>query len=92
MIKEPYVAKISSQGQITLPKTLRNELKILEGSNVLLRANADGELVVGGKFPIEKYFGTLGDLTGGMDAAEYIRKMRDEDNAYREKNSAYDQL
>lgn len=87
MIKqESYVAKISSQGQIMLPKALRSLLNVKPGGSVMLYPRNGDSIDVDSKFPIEKYFGTLGNIiTNGQDAAEYIRKMRNEDDDYRKK-------
>jgi len=83
--KQVYVLKISPQGQLTLPKRLRQQLKVDKGSRVTIRASSDKkQLEVSTDLPITKYFGTMGRaITGGRDAAEYIREMRDEDNRQR---------
>ena len=85
--KQVYVLKISPQGQLTLPRRLREQLKVDRGSRITVRVSSDKKrLEVGADLPITKYFGTMGRaITGGRDAAEYIREMRDEDNRQRER-------
>lgn len=81
-----YVLKLSPQGQVTLPKALRDRLKVRPGSRIVLKATADGDLTASTKFPIEKYFGSMGTaITGGQDATQFIREMRDEDQQHRDK-------
>ncbi|MES2970727.1 MAG: AbrB/MazE/SpoVT family DNA-binding domain-containing protein [Patescibacteria group bacterium] len=86
MSSTQYVIKISSQGQITLPKKLREQLRVRPGSPVTVQASEDNKLQVSAKLPIEKYFGTMGrGITGGKDAAEFVREMRNDNQRHRDK-------
>ena len=86
MNTQQYLLKLSPQGQLTLPKELRLRLRLSAGSRVSVQATASGKLKVSGDLPIAKYFGTMGHLiTGGQDAAQYIRELRNEDNRRRDK-------
>ncbi|HVA11514.1 MAG TPA: AbrB/MazE/SpoVT family DNA-binding domain-containing protein [Candidatus Dormibacteraeota bacterium] len=74
-----YTLKVSSQSQVTLPRRLREQLRLQPGSRVNVIVADDGSLQISGKLPIEKYFGTLPGVwtKHGQDAAEYTRKLRD---------------
>ena len=61
-----YTAKISQQGQITLPAELRKRLGVQPGARVVLRESNNGAIEVD-------------KITGGSDAAEYVRKLRDQE-------------
>jgi AbrB family looped-hinge helix DNA binding protein len=74
-----YTLKVSSQSQVTLPKGLREQLRLQPGSRITIRVADDGNLQLSDKLPIEKHFGSLPNAwtTHGQDAAEYTRKLRD---------------
>ncbi len=74
-----YTLKVSSQSQVTLPKELRERLKLHPGSRLTVLVNNDNELRFSGKLPIEKHFGSLSGLwtKKNQDAADYTRKLRD---------------
>ncbi len=73
-----YLLKLSSQGQLTLPRDLREQLQVKPGSRVTVVAAGTGTLKVSSQLPIEKYFGALRGAwtTDGQDAAEYTRRLR----------------
>jgi AbrB family looped-hinge helix DNA binding protein len=78
MKTDQYILKVSSQGQLTLPRALRERLRLRQGSKVVVRVNSDGEAVVTSSMPIVEYFGRYpGIASGGCDAAEVVREMRD---------------
>ncbi len=81
MSNTTYTLKISPQGQVTLPKALREFLNVHMGSRVTITEANNRDVIMSGKYPIEKHFGKFPNLwtKEGEDAAEYIRKMRDED-------------
>jgi AbrB family looped-hinge helix DNA binding protein len=74
-----YTLKVSSQSQVTLPKGLREQLRLRPGSRISITVADDGKLRLSGKLPIEKHFGTLPNAwtEQGQDAADYTRKLRD---------------
>lgn len=78
MNDKSYTLKISPQGQLTLPRRLRERLRVRPGSRIAVVVTDDGSLHVSNKSPIEKHFGTMPNLwtTEGQDAAEYTRKLR----------------
>ncbi len=78
MKKSSYTLKVSSQSQITLPRSLREQLKLRPGSRITIMVTDDGSLKLSGKLPIEKHFGTFsGTWTHqGQDAADYTRSLR----------------
>ncbi len=73
-----YTLKVSSQSQITLPKALRESLRLQPGSRITINVAEDGKLQLSEKLPIEKHFGVLSNAwtSNGQDAAEYTRKLR----------------
>lgn len=73
-----YTLKVSSQSQVTLPRSLREQLQLQPGSRVTVTLIENGNLQLTGKLPIEKHFGTLPNLwtTKSQDAAEYTRTLR----------------
>jgi AbrB family looped-hinge helix DNA binding protein len=74
-----YTLKVSPQSQVTLPRRLREQLRLQPGSRVNVTVADDGSLWLSDKLPIEKHFGALPDMwtMHGQDATEYTRKLRD---------------
>ncbi len=74
-----YTLKVSSQSQVTLPRGLREQLRLRPGSRVTITVTDDGNLQLSDKLPIEKHFGTLPNVwtKQGQDAADYTRTLRD---------------
>ena len=73
-----YTLKLSPQGQLTLPRSLREQLRLQPGSRITVIAN-NGSLQLSNKVPVEKHFGTLPHAwtIEGQDAADYTRSLRD---------------
>ena len=46
---------VTSKGQVTIPKTLRDSMNIQPGSKVLFEANKDGEVVLRKCGPLEEH-------------------------------------
>ena len=59
MKNSSYTLKVSSQSQVTLPRSLREQLKLRPGSRITIMVTDDGSLKVSDKLPIEKHFGTF---------------------------------
>jgi AbrB family looped-hinge helix DNA binding protein len=78
MNNSTYSLKISPQGQLTLPRDLREKLHVKPGSRIAVSVARDGSLQLSDKLPITKHFGTLPGVwtTDGQDAAEYTRDLR----------------
>lgn len=78
MSDQSYTLKISPQGQLTLPRSLREQLRVHPGSRIAVVVTDDGSLKVSSKSPIEKHFGTMPNVwtAKGQDAAEYARELR----------------
>lgn len=78
MKNSSYTLKVSSQSQVTLPRSLREQLKLRPGSRITIMVTDDGSLKLSDKLPIEKHFGTFtGTWTNqGKDAADYTRSLR----------------
>lgn len=74
----PYILKISSQGQLTLPKQVLGKLHVQKGSRIAVVVTEDGSLRVSKTLPIQKHFGTLPNAwtEKGQDAATYTRILR----------------
>jgi AbrB family looped-hinge helix DNA binding protein len=73
-----YTLKISSQGQLTLPRRLRDQLHVQAGSRITVVASDDGNLKLSSSLPVEKHFGTIHGLwtKKEQDAADYARDLR----------------
>lgn len=80
MVSRTYTLKLSPQGQLTLPRQLREELGLELGSNVAVTATFDGKLAVAAKPPIAARFGNLAGAwtTASQDATDYVRELRDD--------------
>ena len=73
-----YTLKISPQGQLTLPRSLRERLRLQPGSRIAVVVTDDGSLRISSKLPITKHFGTMPHAWTAkeQDAAEYARELR----------------
>jgi AbrB family looped-hinge helix DNA binding protein len=72
-----FTAKISEQGQITLPKTLRQKIGVETGSRVILEVDDSLTIKVGTEYPIKSFFGTFGSsISGHQDATEMVSSLR----------------
>ena len=78
MSKASYALKISPQGQVTLPRDLRERLRVRPGSRITVTLADDSTLRISNKPPIAEHFGRLvGAWTAsGQDAADYARSLR----------------
>jgi bifunctional DNA-binding transcriptional regulator/antitoxin component of YhaV-PrlF toxin-antitoxin module len=78
MNKTTYTLKISRQGQLTLPRTLQEQLRVQPGSRIAVTITNAGKLQISSALPIEKHFGTLSGVwtAKGQDASEYTRNLR----------------
>ena len=77
------IAKLTSKGQITVPKRVRHALGVKAGDEILFEENGDGFSLrpVGRKGRFEKYRGTvdLGIGSGRKAVIDYVRSLRDPD-------------
>lgn len=78
MSNTTYTLKVSPQGQVTLPRQLREQLRVQPGSRIVVTVEG-GSMRMSGKLPITKHFGAMPNLwtAKGQDAADYSRKLRD---------------
>jgi len=76
------ITKLSSKGQITIPKDIRDKLKLEPGDKVLMEATEHAAVIRPLKKPSESMKG-VGKETksklGNISATELLRKMRMED-------------
>jgi AbrB family looped-hinge helix DNA binding protein len=79
MSETSYVLKLSSQSQVTLPRELRERLKLRPGSRLTVLVSDNNKLHISDMLPIKKHFGSLpGAWTNqSEDAAIYARNLRD---------------
>ena len=74
--------KISSKGQITIPKEVRDKLNLKPGDRIIVEAREHAAIVRPLKKPSESMRG-IGKRTkqklGNITAVELTRKMREED-------------
>ncbi|MDI6905655.1 MAG: AbrB/MazE/SpoVT family DNA-binding domain-containing protein [Candidatus Bathyarchaeia archaeon] len=76
------ITKLSSKGQITIPKDIRDKLKLEPGDKVLMEATEHAAVIRPLKKPSESMKG-VGKETksklGNISATELLKKMRMED-------------
>lgn len=76
------ITKLSSKGQITIPKDVRDKLKLEPGDKVLMEATEHAAVIRPLKKPSESMKG-VGKETksklGNISATELLKKMRMED-------------
>jgi AbrB family looped-hinge helix DNA binding protein len=77
------ITKISSKGQITIPKNIRDKLKLEPGDKVLMEVTEHVAIIRPLKKPSESMKG-IGKETksrlGNISAIELLKKMRMEDH------------
>lgn len=78
--KTVYPVKVSPQGQITLPKALRDRLRVQKGKTRLYVNLKGNELSVSGDPPIVKYRGALAPRPGEPSAIDFVKEMREQQN------------
>lgn len=71
-----YPVKVSPQGQITLPKALRDKLQVQKGETRLYVGLENNKLSVSNEPPILKYYGILKPKKGEKSAADYLTEMK----------------
>ncbi|NMB24626.1 MAG: AbrB/MazE/SpoVT family DNA-binding domain-containing protein [Firmicutes bacterium] len=72
-----YRARVTSKGQVTIPKDVRDKLGLRQGDELVFRETSEGyviqkEILVS---PFDKYVGKLGHLQG-EDVDDLVREMR----------------
>lgn len=76
-----YRAKVSPQGQITLPKDLRQHMGLPKGSSYVYLHLDSGDLVASSSPAIGKYYGALAPQSGQASVADSIMDIRAEQRA-----------
>jgi antitoxin PrlF len=79
------IATVTSKGQVTVPKSVRNRLGLKEGDRLAF-INQGGEIILrvdrGQKNPFAAYAGALGTFPNGVAAINaWVGELRDEDSA-----------
>ncbi len=74
----PYQAKITSKGQISIPKELRERFQLREGEEVLLIPGDEVIILKPGLNPMRRLRGVLREEVDLNKASEFIRKTRRE--------------
>lgn len=74
----PYQAKITSKGQISIPKELRERFRLREGEEVLLIPGDEVIILKPGLNPMRRLRGVLREELDMNKASEFIRRMRRE--------------
>jgi AbrB family looped-hinge helix DNA binding protein len=73
---------VTSKGQVTLPKAVRDRLGILPGNAVDFELAPDGRVVlfkVGGKRPVSRFAAFRGTADAGLSTDEIMAMTRGED-------------
>ncbi len=73
---------VTSKGQVTIPKTVRDQLDLKPGTKVEFRAGAGGEIVLkraDGKRPPSRFEKFRGHAGPGMTTDEIMALLRGED-------------
>lgn len=73
-----YQAKITSKGQISIPKELRERFQLRVGEEVLLVPQDEGIILKPGLNPMRRLRGVLREELDVNKASEFIRKTRRE--------------
>lgn len=70
--------RLTSKGQVTIPKRIREHLGVKPGSEIEFGTNNEGEIVVKSKEkrPESKFQGLRGSLDLGMTTDEFMRFVR----------------
>lgn len=71
-----YKAKISAQGQVTIPSEVRQKIGASKGSYIRFVVTDTNELAITSKLPIEKYFGKT-NVLNGEEPVVAMRELRD---------------
>ncbi|KPV64976.1 MAG: SpoVT / AbrB like domain protein [Candidatus Bathyarchaeota archaeon BA1] len=75
---EFYTVKVTSKGQITIPKELRDQFHILEGETAVLIPVTEGILLKHELNPMRKLRGIMRHEIELERASQFIREMRRE--------------
>ena len=71
-----YKAKISAQGQITIPSEVRAKLGVEKGSYIRFYIDKNSNIAITTKLTVEKYFGKV-DVLGEKDPEVVAREYRE---------------
>ena len=75
-------SRVTSKGQVTIPKTVRDRLGIKPGSRVAFEMAADGKIIifkVGGKPRKSRFEALIGSAGPGMTTDEIMALTRGDD-------------
>jgi AbrB family looped-hinge helix DNA binding protein len=73
-----YSAKVTSKGQITIPKKVRDRMGVAEGEEIYFVEDKDGFLIKKAvkKSPFDEWVGYLRGKTNGISSDEIVDAMR----------------
>jgi len=75
---ESYVVKITSKGQVTIPKVLRDKFHLLEGETAVMIPVSEGVMLKHELNPMRNLRGILRHEMDMEKASRFIEKMRGE--------------
>ncbi len=70
-------AKVTSKGQLTLPKSLRDKLGLKTGDNIIIRETSEG-YVLEKELDQQRFKKYVGYLNQGSDSDKIIEELRGE--------------
>lgn len=73
-----FLAAVTSKGQITIPKQIRDRLELAEGDAVVFVPFDHGVMMIPRNKPVERIFGLLSAYAiPGMSTEDYDKAVRD---------------
>jgi len=75
---ESYVVKITSKGQVTIPKALRDKFHLLEGETAIMIPVSEGVMLKHELNPMRNLRGILRQEMDVEKASRFIEKIRGE--------------
>ncbi len=80
MVRNSYATHVTSKGQVTIPKAIRERLGVKQGDQIEF-VPEDGRTIVrrvrSGANPFSKYVGAMGTFKSRKEINAWLRELRD---------------